>query len=307
MECSESYMVICAMPARFERSLLQAACVQSLPTEIVCAGKITETDEPQEDKATQAWNLSFSLLYKAGLTPWRLADATGDSCFVGVSFYREAGSASPNSWTTFAHVVTDFWQGFVLQGDTFQWTPKNESEETPRLDKNQAAKLMSRILEVYGKNVASVPRKVVAHKASPYSEAERLGFEDSLHGIKQHALVSVSRRGMFFLRPGRKPIFRGAAIPFGEKLGAIYVSGYIPFLKCYPGNRLPKPLEITENWGTLTFQEAARDLLRLTKLNWSTSAFCTEVPVTLSLPRQAREIFRILGQQDLVLDDRSCL
>jgi hypothetical protein len=300
-------VVICAVPARVERSLLQAACAQSLPTEIVCDGKITETDEPQEDMATQAWNLSFSLLYKAGLTPWRLADAAGDSCFVGVLFYRETESASLNSWTTFAHMVTDFGQGFVLQGDTFEWNPKNESEETPHLDKDQSAKLMSRILEVYGKNVGSLPRKIVAHKTSAYSEEERLGFEDSLRGIKRQALVSISRRGVFFLRPGRKPIFRGAAIPFGEKLGVVYVSGYIPFLKCYPGSRLPQPFEITENWGSLTFQEAARDLLRLTKLNWNTSVFCTEVPATLSIPSQAREIFRILGQQDLVLDVRSCL
>jgi hypothetical protein len=266
-----------------------------------------ETDEPQEDKATQAWNLSFSLLHKANLTPWRLADAAGDSCFVGVSFYRETESAPPNTWTTFARMVTDSGEGFVLQGDTFEWNPKNESEETPHLDRNQAAKLMSRTLEVYGNNFGNSLRKVVVHKATPYSEAERLSFGDSLHGIKQHALVSVSRTGVFFLRPGRKPICRGAAIPFGEKLGVVYVSGYIPFLKCYPGNRLRQPFEITENGGSLTFQEAARDLLRLTKLNWNTSAFCTDVPITLSIPSEVREIFRILGQKDLVLDDRSCL
>jgi hypothetical protein len=300
-------IVICAVPARVERSLLHAACAQSLPTEIVCEEKIPETGEAQEDKATEAWNLSFRLLYKAGLTPWRLADATGDSCFVGVSFCHETERVSANAWTIFAYMVTDFGQGFVLQGDTFEWNPENESEETPHFDKNQSAKFMSRILKVFGEKVGNLPRKVVVHKASPYSEAERLGFEDSLHGIKQHALLSVSRSGVFFIRPGRKPIFRGTAIPFGEKLGVVYVSGFIPFLKCYPGNRMPQPFEITENWGSLKFQEAARDLLRLTKLNWNTSAFCTDVPITLSTPSQACDIFRILGQQDLVLDDRYCM
>jgi hypothetical protein len=164
---------------------------------------------------------------------------------------------------------------------------------------------MARVLEAYRESDGHLPRKVVVHKTSPYTEAERIGFEESLSEIKQPGLVSVSKSGMFVLRPGRKPVFRGATIPFGEKLGVVYVSGYIPFLRCYPGNRMPQPFEITENWGAPAFQETAQDLLRLTKLNWNTSAFCTDIPVTLALPSQAVEIFRILGQQDLVLDERS--
>ena len=297
-------VVICAAPARMERSLLLAACAQSLPIEIVSDGSTTGPDRPQEDNATQAWDLTVRFLFKAGLTPWRLADAEGDTCFVGIFFDREAERASHNAWTSFAHVVTDFGQGFILKGNTFEWSPKNEAEEAPHLDKIQAAKFMSRILEVYRRKVGHLPRKVVVHKTSPYSKDERMGFGDSLNGIKPQAMVSVSRSGVFFLRPGRKPISRGTTIPFGEKLGVVYVSGYIPFLKCYPGSRMPQPIEITENWGTLTFQEAARDLLRLTKLNWSTAAFCAEVPVTLAPSDRAYEIFRILGQEDLVLEDR---
>jgi len=297
-------VVICAIPAGLEHSLVTAACVPSLPTEIICAGKMAEVDGPQKDEATHAWNLSVRLLFKAGLTPWRLADAAGDSCFVGLSYHREMRGARPNMWTVFARMVTDFGQGFFLKGDTFEWIPKNEKEDAPHLAQGQAAKLMYRILAAYGQNVGHPPRKAVVHKASFFSEAERLGFGDALQGIKQCALVAVAKAGMFFLRPGRKPIFRGAAIPFGEKLGVVYVSGYVPFLKCSPGNRMPEPLEITENWGTLSFQEAALDLLRLTKLNWDTSEFSTDVPVTLALPDRAREIFNILGQHDLVLDNR---
>jgi hypothetical protein len=297
-------VVICAAPACLERSLLNAACAQSLPIEIVSNGNWQQADDVQKDKATEAWNLSVRLLYNAGLTPWRLADAAADSCFVGIYFFREPEITPSNTWTCFAHIVTDLGQGFVLRGDTFEWSVNKGPEETPHLAKDQAAKLMSRILQAYEKNVGRSPRKVVVHKTSPYTEAERLSFADPLRGIKQHALVSVSKRGTFFLRPGRKPVFRGAAIPLGEKLGLVYLSGYTPFLRCYPGKRMPQPFEITENWGSLTFQEAARDLLRLTKLNWSTSNFCAEVPATLDFSSRAREIFKILGQQDLVLEDR---
>jgi hypothetical protein len=297
-------VVICSIPTRLERSILNAASAQFLPIEIVCDEKAPETEQPRDDKATQAWNLSVRLLYKASLVPWRLADAAGDSCFAGVSFYRETRNASPHAWTSFARLVTDFGQGFILKGDTFEWSPKNKTEEAPHLDEKQVAKLMSRILEAHRKIDGRLPRKVVVHKTSPYHEGERAGFADSLRGIEQYALVTASSRGVFFLRPGRKPIFRGAAIPFGEKLGAVYLSGYIKFMKNNPGNRVPRPFEITENWGPLTFQEAATDFLRLTKLNWDTSAFCSDVPVTLAFPSHAREVLEILGRQDLVLDDR---
>src|ERR1700722_51611 len=59
-------LVICPESARIERSLLQAACAQSLPIEIVCDGKWPQRNRPPEDKATQAWNLAVRLLFKAG-------------------------------------------------------------------------------------------------------------------------------------------------------------------------------------------------------------------------------------------------
>jgi len=297
-------VVICVAPARVERFLLNAACAQSLPTEIVCDDEWPEAEGAEVDKATQSWDLSVRLLFKAGLTPWRLADAAGDSCFVGVSIYREPENSSSDAWTSFAHVVTDLGEGYVLQGDAFEWNPARETSEAPHLNEDQAAKLMSRVLKAYGKSVGRSPRKVVVTKTSSYSEAERLGYQDSLRGTDQHALVSVNRSGTFFLRPGRKPIFRGAAIPFGEKLGLVYATGYTPFLRCCPGNQRPQPFEITENWGSLTFREIATDLLRLTKLNWKTSAFCADFPATLATGSHAAKIFKILGQQDLVLDDR---
>ena len=297
-------IVICAIPAQVERSLVLASCLQSLPIEIIRDRKNPDGGEPQEDKATQAWNLSVRLLHKASLTPWRLADARVDCCSIGINFCRDTASVSANNWMSFAHMVTDFGQGFILKGDSIEWKAKDDKEETPHLDQSQAARLMSRILEVYRKNVGNSVRKVLVHKASPYSGAERAGFGDSLRGIKQHALVSVGGTGVFFIRPGRKPVFRGAAIPFGEKVGVVYLSGYTPFLKCCPGTHMPQPLEITENWGTLSFQEAAKDLLRLTKLHWNTSVFSADVPATLVSPTPAFDIFKILGDEDVVLDDR---
>jgi hypothetical protein len=297
-------VAIFAVPGWADRTSLKAAFAQSLPIEIVSDGKLAKASGPWMDKATLAWDLSVRLLHKSSLTPWRLADATGDECFAGISFFREADGTATNTWTVFARVVTDSGRGFFLKGETFEWIPKGESDKTPHLDEAQAAKLTSRILAAYRKNVGQEPRKVVVHKASSFSEAEHEGFKTSLRGVEQHALVAVAMTGMFFLRAGRKPVFRGAAIPFGEKLGVVYTTGYIPFLKCNPWNGQPEPLEITENWGSLNFREAAVDLLRLTKLDWNNSAFCKALPVTLSFPDQVGEIFKVLREPEFILNDR---
>src|SRR5579872_3289117 len=88
-----------------------------------------------------------------------------------------------------------------------------------------------------------------------------------VRGVQDYAFVTLSRRGICCLRPGNKPALRGTTIDFGEKRGLVYTAGYIPFLRCYPGFRIPQPLEITGNHGSQTFHDVATDLLRLTKLN----------------------------------------
>jgi hypothetical protein len=39
-----------------------------------------------------------------------------------------------------------------------------------------------------------------------------------------------------------------------------YGMGYVPFLRCNPGFRIPQPVEITENRGSVFLKEAARSL-----------------------------------------------
>ena len=106
------------------------------------------------------------------------------------------------------------------------------------------------------------------------------------------------------MRPGRKAILRGTAIPFDEKLGLVFTSGYVPFLRGYSGNQIPQPLEITENWGSITFQEAAQDLIRLTKLDLNSPDFCADSPITLANCKQIGDVFEALGQKEPSIDDR---
>ncbi|MBS1841512.1 MAG: hypothetical protein JSS69_15065 [Acidobacteria bacterium] len=114
-------------------------------------------------------------------------------------------------------------------------------------------------------------------------------------------MITIQRRGIFCLRPGNKATLRGTAIDFGDKRGLIYTMGYVPFLRCYTGFRVPQPLEILENWGSVSFREAAEDILRLTKLNWNTAAFNCRDPITMAFARRVGEILKMAKGNDPAL------
>jgi hypothetical protein len=290
--------------SRSFRRGLKAECMDVLPTQLIWHKTLAGTRGVQ-DSATRAWNLTTALMYKAKIIPWRLADIVEGSCFVGLSFYHEDEARSPFLRTSTAQAFTDRGEGFVLRGDTVEWDERKERERAPHLSKAQAQSVLTRVLDVYEKQVGIKPRKLVLHKTSRYTAEERAGFESALAGNTPHyALLTVTRRGIFVLRPGYKAVLRGTAIDFGEKTGLVYTTGYAPFLRCYSGFRIPQPLEISENWGSLTFGECAADILRLTKLNWNTSAFGTHDPITLAFSRRVGEILKLAGNRQPALQYR---
>jgi hypothetical protein len=284
--------------ARSFRRGLKAACMDVLPTQLIWHRTLAGTRGVQ-DPSTRAWNLTTALLYKAKIIPWRLADVMEGACFVGLSFYHEDEARSPFLRTSIAQAFTERGEGFVLRGETVEWDERKQRERAPHLSRQQAQSILAHVLDVYEKQVGAAPRKVVLHKTSRFTDEERAGFESALSNTTGHyALVTISRRGIVCLRPGYKAVLRGTTVDFGDKKGLVYTTGYVPFLRCYSGFRIPQPLEITENWGSLTFKECAEDILRLTKLNWNTSAFATHDPITLAFARRVGEILKLAGSRE---------
>jgi hypothetical protein len=282
---------------------LRAECMGSLPIEMIWDQLYTKTNG-MRDRATWAWNLSLGLLHKSGLIPWRLANASETSCYVGISFYRTSPSSSIHTLKGFAHVVTEMGDAFVVDGDSMEWNSSKQGDMDPHLDEEQAKSLLSRALGVFKKKAGSSPRKVAVHKTTPYSEMERRGFECALQNVPQRGLLTISQRGIFCVRPGRKPILRGTAIPFDENLGLVFTSGYVPFLRAHLGSKLPQSLEITENWGSLSFSQVAQDLIRLTKLDLNSSRFCSDYPATLAHRQEIGDVLQALGRKGPSLDEK---
>jgi hypothetical protein len=67
----------------------------------------------------------------------------------------------------------------------------------------------------------------------------------------------------------------------------------VPYFRLYPGQRIPRPLEIVEHHGHSPAQDVCREILALTKLNWNSCAFGSSLPITI---RFARHVGKILTE-----------
>lgn len=248
--------------------------------------------------ATFAWNLSTGLYYKAHGRPWRLAKLISGTCYVGVSFYRYLLNPDLNLETSMAQVFTHSGEGFVLRGSDV--TVDKHTREV-HLTETQACDLLVDSIEKYTERVGNTPNRVVIHKTSLFSEEEESGFDEAI-GELPRDYVTVSKNVDFrFLRTGKYPVLRGTVISLTTNQFLLYATGFTPRIRTYPGLRIPRPLLITHH-GDSEIKLICSEILGLTKLNWNTTAFSTQLPITLEFAQRVGKVLSELPP-DIKLQD----
>lgn len=102
-----------------------------------------------------------------------------DTCYVGVSFYREVLEENPRLRTSMAQAFTAAGDGYVLRGEAFEWDESRRGR-SPHLDRKSASGLMRGVLDLYQRqNRGRPPGRVVIHKTSLFTQEEQEGFEDA--------------------------------------------------------------------------------------------------------------------------------
>jgi hypothetical protein len=249
-----------------------------------------------QDPATRAWNFVAALYHKAGGIPWRLRHVDPGVCFVGVSFYRELTSISPRLRTSMAQTFTAAGDGYILRGSTFDWDERAQGR-SPHLDGQAAELLMQEVVDLYKKqNKGSLPSRVVVHKCSRFWEEELDGFRSGCEQVPMVDFITIGERGIRFFRHGDFPPLRGTYVKFSDSNLLLYATGYVPFLRTYPGPRVPQPLEILEHHGDSPWNIVLNEILSLTKLNWNTADFACRYPITLAFSDRVGEILAELPE-----------
>lgn len=277
----------------FHNALKARAMANGLPTQLVWDSTLRRSRGTQ-DPATVAWNFFTALYYKAGNVPWELPFPGGGNCFVGVTFYREGPDPEAPVRTCLAQAFSETGEGIVLRGDPITWN--RDRDRKPHLSREAARKLLEQVLHLYQQHFSVLPRRVVVHKTSRYWDDEKQGFLDALSGVPSYDLLAIERRGIRFFRLGSEPPVRGTVVQLGDRDYLVFTRGYVPFLRAYPGLRVPNPLEIIEHWGDSSADRVCSEVLALTKLNWNSSAFASADPITIGFSREVATIIKELPE-----------
>ncbi len=242
------------------------------------------------------WNLSTALYYKANGRPWRLAKLTAGTCYIGVAFYQNKRSPNLALETSLAQVFTHSGEGFVLRG--FDVTVDKITKEA-HLTTDQAREQLKDAIQKYIDKVKIQPNRIVVYKTSFFSEEEKKGFDEAIasFGELKKDYVGISKNtSLRFLRTGKYPVLRGTIVSLTPTECLLYTSGYIPRIRTYPGHRVPKPLYIT-HYGDSEIDFVCKEILGLTKLNWNTTAFSKQLPITIEFAQSVGKILSEIPQE----------
>ena len=97
------------------------------------------------------------------------------------------------------------------------------------------------------------------------------------------------------MRMGSYPVLRGTLISLTENEHILFTSGYVSRIRTYPGHSIPQPLLIIHE-GDSEIKEICNEILGLTKLNWNTTEFSTELPITLAFSTKVGQILSELDK-----------
>jgi hypothetical protein len=275
----------------FHNALKASAMSTALPTQLVWDSTLRRSRGTQ-DPATVAWNFFTAIYYKSGNVPWELSFNARGTCFVGITFYREGPDPNAPTRTCLAQAFSETGEGIVLRGDPVTWDRGRDLK--PHLGQAAARTLLGQVLDLYKRHFNVLPRRVVVHKTSRFWDDERQGLLEALSEVPSHDFLALERRGIRFFRLGAEPPVRGTVVELGRRNYLVFTRGYVPFLRAYPGLRVPNPIEVLEHFGDSAADRVCSEILALTKLNWNTSAFASADPITIGFSRDVARIIKEL-------------
>jgi hypothetical protein len=252
-----------------------------------------------QDEATRAWNFYVALYYKAGGRPWRLVRDPADYtvCYIGVSFYKTLDGSK--LLTSTAQVFNERGDGIILRGGSAQKSKKDDRQI--HMNEEDAYNLIYRALKVYKTEHYTLPARVVIHKTSAYNQDELSGFSRAIEQYDIGLTDYIHVRDAFsrLYRGGAYPPLRGTLFSKDDKTHVLYTRGGVDFYSTYTGMYVPLPLEMNLEEVTQTPYFLAQEILALTKMNWNSTQFDGDDPITVKAARRVGDILKYVDHSDI--------
>lgn len=267
-----------------------------VPVQVMRRDTFLRPDGDGQSNATRAWNLGTSLFYKSGHEPWRPASLPSNTCFIGISFHHLKRRDGDLVYASVAQAFSSEIEPFALKGATIPHNQRRDKQ--PFLASNQAAALMTSVLDKYETLAGVLPGRVVVHKTSLYQPEESNGFREAADArISACDLVWMRSTAFRLIRKGFEEPWRGTLGTIGQE-AYLFTSGYVPWWNEYPGPHIPAPIQIGCS-GTTDLRQRAKEILGLSKMNWNSSEGLGRYPITISFARKVGLLMTELAENQV--------
>ena len=276
----------------FRRALKARTMKFRMPIQIATDKLFTDLSDNQ-DPATRAWNMSVALYYKSGGIPWRFKTDGPETCFVGISFHHLRTPHRHLVYSSLAQAFSTIGDGFALRGENIPWDEKQG--RNVHLTRPQAFKLGRNVIQEYRERAGGNPQRIVLHKTSIFDKTEQEGFRRAFCDIPIVELINIMPTQFRLLKYGAYPPRRGTLCTVNKTATYLFITGYMPEWRTYPGPHIPAPVRLISN-DDVDMPTVASDILGLARMNWNTASMSSAHPVTLFFSRRVGGIMAEVGE-----------
>ncbi len=268
------------------------------------------------------WWLSLSYYVKTLRTPWILQHLDKNTAFAGIGYSVRSGKEeNGNIVLGCSHIYNSQGQGLKYKlskvEDQLYW----DKQERPHLSYNDAFRFGLSIKELFFTAMNELPKRVVVHKRTYYTDDEINGLKDSLlhNGVQELDLIEINfaddirfvatkiKEGMPVADNFAVP--RGTCMQFDDYSAYLWTHGIVPSVrnpnyKFYLGGKyIPGPLKITKHHGKSNIGVIANEILGLTKMNWNSFDLYSQLPATVNSSNEIARIGRLLSKREGITYD----